>query len=427
MRRGASRAFTLVELTVAVAAGLAVATAALLLARGVSRTFQEEARMASAHVAATLGLGRLVADVQRAGFLVSPHAAHDPAVCGDRALWPQGMRRLAGITVRDGGSVVAHPADLGQSLANGIRPDALIVGGSFGNVELFPVRAIVAGAGGSHEVYLQVTGSGAMQRTLARAGTDGAGFQAIFRPGRMLRILLAGQSRALYGVIAGVDVVGSPPAQIVVRLAPSPALPSREGGGCGLGSGAHVGGLVSPVARVLYDVRRLAGHPVYGALVAPVAGEVTGDEGRTELVRVELDANDDEVPETLELVAEYAVDLQIGVTTATETGEIVRAPIGGAGEAAALALAGDPTTPGAAPERVRAVQIRLATRTRAPDRSVGLGSAEGGRMTRFLIPGIVPGVDTAGAVPPPRSLPVYARMRTLHAEVALVNQAGGMP
>lgn len=421
-------AFTLIEILMATAAGLVVVAAAVLLTRNASRAFQEEARMSAAHLAATLGLGRLAADAQRAAFLSTPNAARDPAVCGDRALWPAGLRRLAGITVLDGGSSDSRPGDLAQSIANELRPDALIIGGSFGNSELFPIRAVEEGPGGGQDVHLQIAGSGAMQRALARAAEGGASLEDLFRPGRFLRLLLPGQTRALFGVIAGVEILGAPPVQVVVRLAPSPPLPRRESAGCGLGYGANVGGLASPVARIRYDLRRLIGHPAYGALVEPISPEVTGDGGRTELVRVELDANDQEIPGTLELVAEYAVDLQIGVTLEQPGGgaaEWVRHPIGAADETMALPLAGDPSVPGAAPERVRALQIRLAARARAPDRGAALAVQPDGRRSRFLIPGLVPGVDTLADTPPPGAPPVYARMRTLHAEVSLPNQQRG--
>ncbi|AKT37145.1 hypothetical protein [Chondromyces crocatus] len=419
------RAFTLVEVLVALSAGLAIAAAALLLSRGVSRLLREDARMASTRVAATLGLARLVADVQRAGFLSSAHAAADPSVCGARALWPQGLQRLSAVTAWNEGSVMAHPEDLEQSTANGLRPDALIVGGNSGNGDVFPIRAIAPGSAGGQDVYLQIEGSGAVQRALARGGAGGADIEASFQVGRLLRIALPGQSRVSYGVIAGVQVVGVPPAQVVVHLASTPALPRREHDGCGLGRGAHVGGLANAVSRVRYDLRRLAGHAVYGDLVAPISPAITGDLGRTELVRVELDADDREIPGSLELVAEYAVDLQIGITAVLASGDIRRFPIGSSNEAEGLAIAGDPATPGAAPERVRAVQLRLSTRARAPDREAGIDMQTGGPRSRFFIPGLVPGVDTAWDPLPPGAPPVHARTCTLQTEVALRNLAGG--
>ena len=69
------------------------------------------------------------------------------------------------------------------------------------------------------------------------------------------------------------------------------------------------------------------------------------------------------------------------------------------------AAAGDAATP----ELVRAVQVRLSTRSRAPDRDTPLAS--GGRPYRFAVK--------------PAPLPTrFARMRTLFATVNLASQSG---
>lgn len=426
-RRRRARAFTLVELIVALAAGLSVAAAAFLLAKGATRSFQEEARLSSAHLSATLGLGRIAADLQRAGLLSTPNAQKDPAICGAPLTWPEGMRRLAGVTVRRQGSVMDHAGELDQSLANGFRPDSIVIGGSSGAADQFPVRLIQQGAGGGHDVYLQIAGSGAMRRALARGGA--AALPGVFRAGRILRIVMPGQTRYLYGVIAGVDVAGDPPLEVVVHLGPSPALPLKGDAQCGLGLGANVGGLAAPVSRVRYDIRRLLGHDRYGELVAPISPAATGDDGRTELVRVELDADNNEMPETLELVAEYAVDLKIGVFVATAVNNpavdpvVTRHPIAAPDDSAIYNHAAD-VTDGGTPERIRAVSVRLTTRARAPDRGGDLGKAPDGRKRRFLVPGLVPGVNDDNDAPPPGAPPLYARLRTLYVDVALPNQAG---
>ncbi|MCC6552916.1 MAG: prepilin-type N-terminal cleavage/methylation domain-containing protein [Polyangiaceae bacterium] len=427
-RRRIARAFTLVELLVALAAGLAVSAAAFLLAKAATRSFQEEARLSSAHLSATLGLHRLSADLQRAGLLSTANAQRDPAVCGAPSTWPEGMRRLAGIAIRRQGSVGAHAGQLGQSLANGLGPDSIVIGGAAGTAEQFPIRMIQTGVGGGHDVYLQIAHSGAMSRTLARGGA--AALAGVFRAGRALRVVMPGQTRFLYGVIAGVDVAGDPPLEAVVHLAPSPALPPRGGGDCGLGLGANVGGLASPVSRIRYDIRSLAGHDRYGDLVAPISPAVTGDAGRTELVRVELDADDQEMPDTLELVAEYAVDLKFGLSVASAVANpaidpvVSRRPIAVPDDGEIYNTAAE-VTDGGRPERIRSIQVRLSTRARAPDREADLGDEADGRRRRFLLPGIVPGVDPLNDTPPPGAPPVYARLRTFYADVALPNNQAG--
>ena len=111
-RASGQRGFTLVELLVAMAAGLVVSLAAFLLSKNATRFFQNEARASASHLAATIGLNRLAADLQRAAYLSTPNILADPEVCQVPA-GPIGLRRLAGISIRRQGS--AAP----QSAANG--------------------------------------------------------------------------------------------------------------------------------------------------------------------------------------------------------------------------------------------------------------------------------------------------------------------
>ena len=422
--RRARRGFTLVELLVAMTAGLAVATAALLLARNASRFFQYEARFSSAHMAALLGMNRITNDLRRAGLLSSPNVLQDPSICGSTATWPDGMRRLSGVTIVRNGSWLANVAALAQSDVNGLRPDSLVIGGAFGSNEQFDVQAIYSGAGGGWNVQLQAL-QDAMKRTDARTAAGGAGLDEIFLPGRLLRIVTDKQPSQVYGVISGFDQ-----ATLTVRLDASPALPIKDAGVCGVSfGGSNSGFLVNAVSRVRYDIRSLQGHPRYGALVAPISPEVTGDNGRTELVRVELDAYDAEMPDTLELVAEYAVDLKFGISTASLVGnpsvdpQVQRYPVQTPEFNEVYSFAADVADNNGTPQRIRSVQVRLSTRTRAPDRDANLTYPAGveTRRLRFLIPGVVPGVNALSDVVPPGAPAVFARMRTLQAEVALPN------
>ncbi|EYF01712.1 Type IV fimbrial biogenesis protein PilW [Chondromyces apiculatus DSM 436] len=410
------------ELIMAMAAGLTVATAAMLLARNTSRFFQYEARFSSAHISAMLGMQRLTADIQRAAFLSTPNIREDPMTCRSSSTWPPGLQQLAGIRIIPNGSYNEHTADLAQSAANGLQPDSLIIGGAFGTNEQFDVQTIT---GNGTNVQLQLV-SGAMKRTEMRASTGSASLPSIFAPGRILRIVTDGQPPYVYGVIAGYDA-----ATRSVLLGSTPALPFKDVGPCGISSsGTNSGFIVSPVARVLYDIRSLRSHPTYGLLVEPPQNseQMTGDLLRTELIRVELDANDEEIPSTLEVVSEYAVDLKFGISTAaivTATGvnpEVQRFPIQTPALANIGTVAGDITS-GGTPQRIRSVQVRLSTRTRAPDRDSERSYTAGAetRHLRFLIPGVVPSVAALGDTVPAGAPAVYARMRTLQAEVALPN------
>ncbi|AKT39383.1 PilW family protein [Chondromyces crocatus] len=416
------RGFTLVELIIAMAAGLAVATAAMLLAKNASRFFQYEARFSAAHLGAMLGMQRLTADIQRAAFLSTPNIQLDPMTCRPPSAWPDGLQRLAGIQILREGSFDANPTALAQSAANNFFPDALIIGGAFGTNEQFDVQAIFS-AGGGLTIQLQ-RNSGAMRRTLMRASAGNAAFDGIFRPGRAIRITTDGQPPIVYGVIEGANA-----GTLTIQLRSNPALPYKDAGPCGISrSGSNANFLVTPVTRVRYDIRSLTNHPDYGQLVAPISEGVTGDQGRTELVRVELDADNVEIANTLEIVSEYAVDLKFGISTAalvtssTVNPEVVRYPIRTPVIDDVYTIANDITN-GGTPQRIRAVQARLSTRTRAPDRDADLYYPTGTetRHLRFLIPGVVPAVNTLGDPIPAGAPAVFARMRTLHAEVSLPN------
>ncbi|WP_441287875.1 PilW family protein [Sorangium sp. KYC3313] len=430
------------ELLVAMAAGLVVSLAAFLLSKNATRFFQNEARASASHLAATIGLNRLTADLQRAAYLSSPNILQDPEVCQVPAS-PVGLARLAGISILGRGSELAHGAELNQSIANGLHPDSIIIGGSLNSTELFEFRKI-SDESGNWIVELNPNSS-AVQRTLAREQGGGQSLTQIFAPRRFLRIMVRGQEKFLYGVIDQVNVVGTPPLEIRIMLKADPGLPTLVGlADCGVTPGGSTGdgGWVNVVSRVRYDIRSLRGKGTpYDALVAPITtelGTLTGDNGRTELVRVELGEEDQELPGTLELIAEYAVDLKFGISVAQESTvpgvtnpQITRYPIMATDNAlvystAAALDAGPPGTP----QRVRSVQVRLSTRTRAPDRDVALtfpGSSDGmgpdGRRFRFLIPGVVAGADMYMDTAPSGSPPVYARMRTLYADIALPNQA----
>ncbi|WP_437601846.1 prepilin-type N-terminal cleavage/methylation domain-containing protein [Sorangium sp. So ce590] len=437
-RASGQRGFTLVELIVAMAAGLVVSLAAFLLSKNATRFFQNETRASASHLAATIGLNRLAADLQRAAYLSTPNILVDPDVCQVPPT-PIGLRHLAGISILRGGSVIRNAPDHGQSNANELYPDSIVIGGSLSSTELFEFRNI-SDASGTLIVELNPN-SAAVQRTLARANGSGQGLLQIFAPDRILRVMVRGQTQFQYGVIESATVQGAPPTltAITITLKLDPGLPRLEGlARCGVTPGGNTGdgGWVNVVNRVRYEIRslRTAGTP-YTPLVTPIAPAQTGDDGRTELVRVELDDADQPILETTELIAEYAVDLKFGISIANEGGvpgvtnpSIERFPITAIDDTNVYNIAAENSQSGAAPQRVRSVQVRLSTRTRAPDRDADLPGGPDGRRRRFLIPGIVTGVDTlaaaqlAGAIPA-GAPPVFARMRTLYADIALPNQA----
>ena len=136
-------------------------------------------------------------------------------------------------------------------------------------------------------------------------------------------------------------------------------------------------------------------------------GALTTD--RTELVRVELDQNGVEINPSLEVVAEYAVDLKFGlvrdtgVNVATTVPQLQREAIDADN---VYAVTAPPSAGGAtAPETVRALRVRLAPRAARPDGDTDLNLPNGTALRYDLGPG--------------RG---FVRLRTLVTDVALMNQ-----
>lgn len=408
------RGFTLVELLVAISAGALVSFAAVLLSRNAVRLFQEEARISYAQVAVTMGLNRIGLDLEHAGRKSTKNPFYDTRVCAQSPSlndWPVGMQRLAPV-------VIEPAADLPQFQNNpGVHTERITIAGDLDSGDNFVMNAPLPSGTGS-VVVLQPTSRAIRRLTALVANGDiTTRLQEIFRAGRVLRI--EGTTSDYYGRIKGFNVSGNPISSIAVTLEPVPFVPMQplSTAACAI-KGFGSGWPVHVISRVRYEVRSLVNDAQFDDYTKP-ENPVAGDSGRTELVRVELAPDDTEVPGTLELVTEYAVSLRFGVTTQTNapTGPLLtRFPIGDAfpnepvyTQASAPALGNDK------PQMVRAVQVRLSTRSRAPDRprpvKIGQPLSAGRPPFTFYV---------NEAVGPDK----YARMRTVEREFSLVNTKG---
>lgn len=392
-RRSGARGFTLVELLMATTAGVMVSAAAFLLARNASAVFQEETRITAAQLSASLGIQRIASDLSRAGFLTTANIQTDPFVCNEAGTWPQIVAGLRAVRIDQEGSLSAHPADLAQSVNNGFAPDSIDIASSFDSGEMFPVRTIEAGGGGKI-VHLETSNLPMTRtckgKTLALCEPD---LQRIFKENRMLR-LLTPTGHQIYGLIDHLEVTD----KIKVWLQATPAVPAVA-----LNPKGYEGDCNYCLANVLsvvrYELQSMAGDAQYGALVAPAAAAATGDDLRTELVRSELDRTGTPIPESRELVSEFAVDLKFGISTIdADTKAVTDIPI---------TLPANQAVYTTAAERIRSVHVRLSTRARAPDRDTDMPVGPDGRRHRFQLVIF--------------NKPTYARMRTLYTEVALQN------
>jgi hypothetical protein len=416
---------------VALLAGLFVAATAFMLARNATAFFRHEAGVSSAQMATMVGLTRLQADLQRAGFLSSPNIKSDPLLCGSMTGWRDGMKVLSSVTIAKGGSVAAHAADLALSTSpnNGLNPDSIVIGGSFHTTEQFSVRGIFV-SGGGIDVFLQ-TDDGPMARTMAAAAQGATAAADMFisvreggvdggtvEQGRIVR-LVDEEGRQSYAVASGFAWDSSTTARL--SLTATPALPSKAAGSvCGY-AGMGIGTLVNPVSRVRYDLRAVDPnvYPQYAGLFVK-AGLADASDGaaihvaadaapRTELVRVEL-------------VSEYAVDLKFGLTLAEPPVSPGTTPTLHRylfGDDNVYTVAGAPGAVGSTPERIRSVQIRLSVRAAASDRKQSITPLDdGGIPTARGIYSFDLGTDGHN------NKRGFARVRALVADVALPNVAG---
>src|SRR5262249_34888701 len=114
-RRDESGGFTLVELTVALVAGLIVGMAVVGISKEVTNTFHEEQRTAAAEMQLRTAMDRIRADLQRAAYMTTPTvgAAADKTLItaytarSTAFLTPANaqLQRLSSIRLYDGGSV----------------------------------------------------------------------------------------------------------------------------------------------------------------------------------------------------------------------------------------------------------------------------------------------------------------------------------
>jgi prepilin-type N-terminal cleavage/methylation domain-containing protein len=428
----ASRGFTLIELMIAMVAGLLIAIAAFSFSKQATRSFSQEARIASAQMSVLAGFQKLQADVSRASYMSSPNFARDGdptfnRICGykNNTYWSSQLDTLTGLMIRVGGSNPAVPV-----LPDGKVPDSIRIVGNLATAEAFTVLAILPGQGVGNDVYIRTNDGPA-----TRAGIlgDGGQFNDIFTPGRILRIVDK-QGHQYYSVIAARNWASGQPS--ISTTLPLPmkgqgANPMCSIDGIGTDTQANVVNIVDYGLTNLSSLNNAAyNQTIYSVSTtqdpynANTATEVTQ---RTELVRREVllgaDPGNFYQDASALVVAEYAVDLRFGAWTsshaiagcATPTVGLRYCPPSSAAISTTLMSVTGPYSPGmqaTGPESVRAVQMRLVTRSREVDRDSDLTP---GNPIPPLTNGSVYRVAVGAK---------WARARTLVADVALPNQRG---
>ncbi len=404
--KGGSAGFTLVELMVALTGGLFISLAVFALARDSGRFYQREARMANATISGLIGFERLRADLGRAGFLASPNISKDPRLCVPaNAELPDGLRNLASIRVST--PAQAYPA----LTANGRTPPVITLAGAYTSPDVYGAKVVPDGPKTIFELSTK-EGAGALRRLGNSLMPDNDTMMAAFPALRALRIVQNGKH--YYGQI--LSAAGGPQPTVTISNT-KPSIQFRSGSliGCGLsdvvGSGAS-----APMINVVNFIQYAIRPPQTPTAVAGYknlfdnSADAPGEADRTELTRVELDINGKVLDQTEEIVAEYAVDLNLQLTAVTSITGCCDPTLG-------LITPADPLFPKFTgpvdlttntPDRIRSVRVRLGVRSREADRTATVANPADQGLFRFNI--------GSGQTE------TFARVRTFQADVALHNQ-----
>jgi prepilin-type N-terminal cleavage/methylation domain-containing protein len=439
MRRRGQRGFTLVELTVALAAGLIVALGIVGLSRDATRTFHEEMRSSAAEESLRTAVDRIRADLGRAGFMSTSDIVTDTAIArppSGGALIPKtwGLAKLASIQIIPGKALTQTPL----SVTNGLNPDAIWIGGDMTTSDLYSATlqpiggAAIAAGNGCTPLYLTGT-SPAMLRLIGKSTNAAKDLNNAFQPGPsgqfMVRVLdHAGHTQYLATCAGTPTSLPSVTQPVLFVAANPPFLQSQTSQGQAQISGFDVF-WVNPVQIVQYQLVAAANEAVQyttsplGSM--PLTPAATEDPTKYDLVRSYIDAVTGlEVPGTQEIIAEYAVDLAFSLTVDTGTA-LLPSPVSFPFDNANNALwAKDVSTLASPivndPKRIRAVRVRLVTRAGQADRtlSVPVPGTAGTFLYRYCV--VAGGCDPVNAT----GIFQYARARTVTAEVSLPNQAG---
>jgi prepilin-type N-terminal cleavage/methylation domain-containing protein len=398
MKRRATRAgFTLIELMVALVAGLIAISAIYMVSSASARHFHEQQRVATTQMSLRMAMAQLRADLGRAGLYGTANS--DRANATNLQGCPKPSPRIQAIEFLDNPDGASF-----NGAKNGIEFDRLRLVGNYSTSGGY----MITGASSGNELRLQTTWQGFRRDFMNEAGTDvvGEAFSAAFKKGRYAHVRTL-EDTSVFTRIDSTTVGGSaavPDVRIqVVDPMPivSPCMP-------GLGDGA----VVAPLSRIEYAVVDPRTTAELSALV-PAMDETMEDLlGQTPavLVRREIPFGCSDACEpitgTTRVVLEFAADFNLRFLVDTQpdpasppTFQVL------AGSAAESAL--DPTDPGTFPERVRSVVVRLSARTPATDpRFAFVERGDNDPLTRFQ-----PHESSIGA----------ARVRTAEAEILLPN------
>jgi len=464
------RGFTLVELTVAMVAGLIVALGIVGLSRSATKTFNEEIRSSAAESALRTAVDRLRSDLQRAAFMSTGNVQSDNMINRPVAntnnlpsVPPgfKGLRSLSAIQLGYQGSYTTNTIPQSAKQNPPVAPDWIQIGGNMTSAEQFDVAMILPPNGTCQQIMLSPVSAAIYRVVTAGLGTATGAQQLsnIFAPVAtggtnnqfMVRLLdNQGCTQYLATCPAMANPAGITNGQPFVWIdsVNTPILTAQSGQQttCTLSGYAAGTAWVNPVQIVRWEIMSTTDEQTRAPQFVNGLGSILqGNNGlgnanvdplKYDLVRSFVDAGSlGPIASSAEVVAEYAVDLNFAFTVDTTNYGVSPNPTlvsysfdDGGLSAQNWAMdvstlnpppASPPTLTG--PQRIRSVRTRLVTRSSVADRTsyvppvMGQLSSTQAFMYRYCL-------NPAGCALT-GNVEQWARTRTATVETALFNNA----
>jgi hypothetical protein len=299
------------------------------------------------------------------------------------------MQQLASVRITPNTPNLASNPSYAANISAGqnITPDQIVLAGSYTVADEFPIAYT---DGSSLHLQVNTPPMARLGYIGASAASQNALISNVFTVGKIVRVVDRGGRMQFSSISA---VTGSP--RPIITLAT--AVQSLGGYG--------TGGSLNVVNILRYQIRDLQaeGNARWAALFAASAG-APGETSRTELVREELNAAGQVIAGTSDIVAEYAVVLDLTVSGQLVAGvpSLVRT-VPSDGNFTTFFQA---SAVGDRPQGVRSVRVRLGVRSREADRPSNISGATG--IYRFKV-----GANDG-----------WARVRNFQADIPLTNQMG---
>lgn len=381
-RRAHSQAgFTLLELMVALVAGLIAVSSIYTLSAASSHHFQEQQRISQTQMSVRMAMEQIALDVQRAGFLGTPNTRVE-----QRCVQPPGGLEFGAVAMIDG----MDTANLPNAAANGVQADRLRLVGNYATSSRYVVDFAV---GNRMRVDASTQG---FRSTFGILGDDfdATSFEDVFRIGRYLHIA---DTDGDHFFVRITGVTGA--AQEITFT------PNLQNGAGSCASGSMRQSFVSPLSMIEYTVVN-AGTPgvnlgtVFGTAAQQAVDAARGSTNSV-LIRREVAFDGTPVANSERVVLEYASNFDVDIVADMEVGLGLPPNLNVLDDGAATAVLT------ANPHRVRTLQIDLAARTaEQSDRFPFVPRAAGAALTRYQ------------TVP---ALPGAARVRSIQSEIFLPN------